>query len=86
MVLVRYVVGYRSCSYDSNGVVGCTYVDECHEHGDAHLSASLAVDATCEEVDDIVYSSVVAYDGEHAAGEDGDDDEFSHSHHSLVHG
>ena len=83
---MSYVVGNRSCCDNGNRVVGSTYVDECHEHGDAHLATTLAIDTACEELDNIIYATIVTDDGEHSASKDCDDDKLSHSHHSCVHG
>ena len=80
------VLGNGACGDDGNGVVGGADIDEAGEGSDAEFTASFAVNALCECLDDEVNAAVVADDFEHAACQDGHDDEFCHAHHALVHG
>ncbi len=81
-----YVFGYGAGGDDGDGVVGGADVDEAGEGSDAEFASAFAVNVAGECLDDEVDASVVADDFEHAACQDGHDDEFGHSHHAFVHG
>ena len=80
------VLGDRSCGDDGYGVVGGADVDEAGECSNAEFSTTLTMNVAGECLDDEADASVVADDFEHAASKDGDDNQFRHAHHTLVHG
>lgn len=85
-VAVGNVAGYGAHGDEGDGVVGGAEVGQDDEQGDGGLGTALAADAAGEHADEPVDAAIVAYEGEHAAGEEGDDDEFAHAHDALAHG
>ena len=71
---------------EGNGVIGGAEVGKDDEQGDGELGSALTIDAAGEYADEPVNTAIVAYEGQHTASQEGDDDEFAHAHDTLAHG
>ena len=85
-VAVGDVARHRAHGDKGDGVVSRAEVGKDDEQGNGQLGSALAIDATGEHTDEPVDAAIVAYQGKHAACEEGDDDEFAHAHNALTHG
>ena len=80
------VAGNGTGGDDGDGVVGRTEVGDAHQGGDAQFGSPFPADVAGEAGDDEVDAAVVAYQLEHASGQQGDDDELAHARDTRAHG
>ena len=78
-----YALGDVTDGEDGDGVVRCTYIGEGHQAADAPFGSCAPFDVPRHSIDDKIESTDIFEDGEDAACEHGDEDEFAHSHDTL---
>ena len=75
-----------ACGDDGDGVVGRTQVGDAHQGGNAQFGSPLAFDVIPDVVEDEVDATVVAYQFEQAACQQGDDNQLAHTDDAFAHG
>ena len=86
MEFVTYFLGDGASRDDGDRIVGRAEVGQGNQPGNAEFRAAPAADMGRNFSDNIRDASVETDDGQYAAGQQSDDDQFSHAGHAAAHG
>ena len=86
MEFVTYFLGDGASRDDGDRIIGRAEVGQGNQPGNAEFRAAPAADMGRNFSDNIRDASVETDDGQYAAGQQSDDDQFSHAGHAAAHG